>query len=151
MTLHIIPDVHGCIEESKSLVATLNIKDGDEVISLGDLINKGPHSAEVVKFFRELSERVKFTLIMGNHEENFLKWLARPVEKRLPMRLHETFDALNNELEEADRDFLRSSVLFKNFTVGGREFFAVHGGIPFPLMEREELPTLEEVAKLLLQ
>ena len=68
----IIGDVHGCLEELEALLHKLDHRTGqDRLIFVGDLINKGPHSLEVLQKVRSLSAEV----VMGNHEWKFLKYL----------------------------------------------------------------------------
>ncbi|MGK5091958.1 metallophosphoesterase [Deltaproteobacteria bacterium TL4] len=68
----IVGDVHGCLRELKDLLEKLKYrKDQDSLIFIGDLINKGPCSLEVIKTVRDLKAQV----ILGNHEWGFLKYL----------------------------------------------------------------------------
>lgn len=52
MRLIFIGDIHGCIEELDELVAAVGPEEGDRVISVGDLVAKGPASAAVLERFR---------------------------------------------------------------------------------------------------
>ncbi|SFV61045.1 serine/threonine protein phosphatase [hydrothermal vent metagenome] len=60
---YIIGDIHGEFDTLLALVAKLP-KDA-KLIFVGDLIDRGPKSAEVVKFVRECGHGC----VMGNHEE----------------------------------------------------------------------------------
>ena len=71
----IIGDIHGCIDELKSLVSKIAITSNDELFFIGDLIDKGPDSVAVVKYVYALSKKNKTILILGNHEEKFLRYL----------------------------------------------------------------------------
>jgi bis(5'-nucleosyl)-tetraphosphatase (symmetrical) len=42
----IIGDVHGCLDELKALINQLELTPSDRLFFIGDLINKGPNSAE---------------------------------------------------------------------------------------------------------
>ena len=65
----IVGDIHGCLEELQELLLKCDYTvDRDAVILVGDLVNKGPFSAEVVQFARES----EFYVIRGNHEDNAL-------------------------------------------------------------------------------
>lgn len=67
----IVGDIHGCIDEFKELIQTLSYnKTSDRMILLGDLIDRGPDSAAVVKKAREMG----LECVMGNHEYKYLKW-----------------------------------------------------------------------------
>ncbi|CAM9416037.1 unnamed protein product, partial [Chrysoparadoxa australica] len=63
--LIIIGDVHGCFQELKDIVQRLGVEDSPATVILaGDLVNKGPKSAEVVRYAREKG----FYAVTGNHE-----------------------------------------------------------------------------------
>lgn len=66
-----VGDIHGCIEEFALLLESVSYQQGkDRLILLGDLIDRGPDPAGVVKLARE----VEAECIMGNHEEKALRW-----------------------------------------------------------------------------
>ena len=66
----IIGDIHGCLEELKELLQAFAYDPGSmTVILVGDLVNKGPLSAEVVRFVREQ----KFHCVLGNHDVSALQ------------------------------------------------------------------------------
>lgn len=72
--LLVIGDVHGCLNELILLVekAVKDENDGqpfDVIILVGDLVNKGPSSAEVIKFVRK--QRGWYT-VRGNHDNSAL-------------------------------------------------------------------------------
>jgi serine/threonine protein phosphatase 1 len=64
----IIGDVHGHFQGLQQLMSLLELKEGDQVYFLGDLIDRGPCSAQVVKFVREK----QYPCILGNHEQMML-------------------------------------------------------------------------------
>ena len=51
--LLIVGDLHGCADEFRSLMAA-HRRPNDVVILVGDVVNKGPKSAEAVLLAREL-------------------------------------------------------------------------------------------------
>ena len=61
----IIGDVHGCYDELCDLLEEAKFERGRETLILaGDFVNKGPRSADVVKFAREVGAHA----VLGNHE-----------------------------------------------------------------------------------
>ena len=62
----VLGDVHGYYNTLESLLKSLELKRDDVVVLLGDLIDRGPRSAQVVKYVRE-SENTH--TIRGNHEQ----------------------------------------------------------------------------------
>jgi serine/threonine protein phosphatase 1 len=79
----VVGDIHGC---SKTLKRLINKKirpdKDDELILLGDYINKGPDSKGVLDFLMELKGSVrKLIALKGNHEQNLLDGLKFPWEE----------------------------------------------------------------------
>ncbi|KAL5017436.1 hypothetical protein ScPMuIL_007025 [Solemya velum] len=67
----VIGDIHGCLDELLELVEKARrTEQGREILFLfvGDLINKGPKNAEVVKYIREL----KGLSVRGNNDESLI-------------------------------------------------------------------------------
>ncbi|HVH44387.1 MAG TPA: metallophosphoesterase family protein [Labilithrix sp.] len=61
----IIGDVHGCFEELLDLLDRVGATSDDRLLSVGDLVDRGPGSVSVVAHFRSLPSAV---VLMGNHE-----------------------------------------------------------------------------------
>lgn len=66
-----IGDVHGCLDELKALLAQLYLTPQDRLIFLGDLINRGPASVEVLRYVRHLRNT---RCLLGNHERRLLNF-----------------------------------------------------------------------------
>lgn len=64
----IIGDIHGCYRELSDLVEKFGPTDIDQIYSVGDVINRGPDSANCIKLLKDLKAKV----IMGNHEHWYL-------------------------------------------------------------------------------
>jgi len=70
---YVIGDIHGCLRPLQRLLAKISPQPGDEVIFIGDYIDRGPESREVVEHLLGLSYRCVF--LMGNHEKMLLDYL----------------------------------------------------------------------------
>lgn len=68
----VIGDVHGQYNGLMTLLEAIAPNTEDRVYFLGDLIDRGPHSAQVVKFVQENS----YDCILGNHEQMLLESFA---------------------------------------------------------------------------
>lgn len=68
----IVGDIHGCYKELKQLLKDASFNsENDYIVSLGDLMDRGNESYDVLRFFQELKEVMedRCTIIRGNHEQ----------------------------------------------------------------------------------
>ena len=72
-----VGDVHGRYDLLAPLVDRLMETD-EQIVLLGDYINKGPDSAAVLNLIRQASATGRVTALRGNHEELLLRYLVRP-------------------------------------------------------------------------
>lgn len=67
----VVGDIHGCLEEFDELLRDVEFKQGvDRLILAGDLVDRGPDSAGVVRRAMEIGAES----VMGNHEETHLRF-----------------------------------------------------------------------------
>lgn len=66
----IIGDIHGCYTELLDLLAAAGIGDEDLVVSVGDLVDRGPDPGAVLDFFQKRENSV---VICGNHERKHIR------------------------------------------------------------------------------
>lgn len=98
MTRHAIGDVQGCYEELRALVARLRFHaDRDRLWFVGDLVNRGPRSLDVLRYVRSLGENA--VVVLGNHD---LHLLAVAFGSRTTRRV----DTLDEILQAPDREAL---------------------------------------------
>ncbi len=68
-----IGDIHGCFKTFKALITTINPTKADQIFILGDVIDKGKHSKEVVDIIMDFQMvGYPFYVVRGNHEQAFL-------------------------------------------------------------------------------
>lgn len=66
MSTYIIGDVQGCYYELKELLALIQFDPSrDRLGFAGDLVNRGPHSLEVLRFIKSLCSPL---VVLGNHD-----------------------------------------------------------------------------------
>lgn len=131
MKIYAIGDIHGCLDELKELFVSIDylIGNDDEVVFLGDYIDRGPDSKGVIDFVIDrLSDKEKYphkyTALTGNHEVMMLE-----KEYYWPMNGGiETLKSYGNDIENvpaAHWTFLQN--LNINYKVGRTVF--VHAGL----------------------
>lgn len=67
-----IGDVHGCRDALAAVLDVVAPDPTDTVVTLGDYIDRGPHSCGVIDLFIALSNRCELVPLLGNHEEALL-------------------------------------------------------------------------------
>lgn len=101
----VIGDVHGCIDELCELLALVSYSPRtDRLVFAGDLVDKGPESAAVVRRVRELGAES----VMGNHDEWYARFHKREVSgsnkmKRSPHRI-----AIYESMSREDLEWLQA-------------------------------------------
>ena len=132
----IIGDVHGMSVELETLIRKLEIRGDDHIVFVGDLVDKGPDSAGVVKMVRELSETHDVVVVEGNHEEKhrrFRKHRVNGTGVDLTMKGSEEMSEITDGLSEEDVSFMETFVPFHRVPEHG--VLVVHGGIEGAMTE----------------
>ncbi len=146
--IYVSSDWHGCSPDKiKELLEQAGFNDGDYLFVLGDVIDRGEHSVELLKY---LMEAPNMELILGNHEALMLAndWLFEEIREdnldnvnAYRLSVYEdwmlngggtTLEALRKESDETRKailEFLRECPLYDAVSVGGRDFVLVHGGL----------------------
>ena len=149
----IVGDIHGCLEEARKCLARLRelgLTRQDELVLLGDLLDKGPDPVGVVRMFREEQEAGQRTvLVLGNHEERHARWRKAEAQTITgkPNKMLDGSGALratSSALCTEDIAFLDSALLWHELVWA--ESLVVHGGIlPEMLPDEARLPDLDSL------
>lgn len=141
----VIGDVHGCYRELMQLLEKLKYQDGtDTLIFAGDLVDRGPESAQVVRWVREANARTNGMVfcVLGNHDDKHFRYFKHMLKKRehpnynIPMRAFSTEKLITfNSLTDEDMEFLGN--LPTLFHLPNQDWVVVHAGL-------EPNKTLEE-------
>jgi serine/threonine protein phosphatase 1 len=113
-----VGDIHGCHDEFAELLNRLVLTPEDQLILLGDLVNRGPNSVRVI----ELARTHRARALLGNHERRLLE--CRRTGDRSGLK--ETDSATLAELGPADWTYLEGMTLTHELPDLNTVF--VHGG-----------------------
>ncbi len=91
----VVGDIHGCYDELMALLDKAKFSDNDRVVSVGDLVTKGPKNREVLELFMT-DER--FSTVIGNHDLALRRrWNGEDIELKPAQK--ETHKELKSEKE----------------------------------------------------
>jgi len=138
----IFGDIHGCLDEWKDLLKKINPTPNDLLISVGDLICKGPESFKTIEFARSLPN---LKCVLGNHELHFLKaWKSGNLNSLSKDYQKKALKEFGDKLDYAMR-WIESWPLY----LASEECLVVHAGIrngiPLEKQSPEELCNLRNL------
>jgi bis(5'-nucleosyl)-tetraphosphatase (symmetrical) len=125
MAMYLIGDLQGCDEPLQALLDTLAFSPSRDTLHLlGDLVNRGPASAAVLRRLMGYGDAAR--CLLGNHD---LHLLAAAAGARKPGRK----DTLNDVLQAPDREamlhWLRHQHMAMLHTEGDANLLMVHAGV----------------------
>ena len=116
----VVGDIHGCFDELCDLLTVIKLQNQDRVIAVGDLVVKGPKSAEVLDLF--MSDR-RFSSVIGNHDRKLRqRWRGEPVQ--LTKEQRKTLEEL-----EVHRDRYFEYLRSLHYTIDLGSHLVVHAGV----------------------
>lgn len=68
-----VGDIHGCLTAFETLLECMAPRPEDEIVLLGDYVDRGPNSKGVIDCILHLKEAHHLVCLMGNHDELMLK------------------------------------------------------------------------------
>lgn len=73
-----IGDIHGCDTALQTMLDTVQPSSDDLIITLGDYVDRGPDSKQVIASLLKLKETHHYIHLMGNHEIQMIRALEAP-------------------------------------------------------------------------
>lgn len=102
-----ISDIHGCYNEFKELLNLVSYDSkNDQLILLGDYMDRGRNSKEVIYFVKELVEKDGVIALKGNHDKMFCDWLDDPIGQRERYFRNGAFETIQSFIGEIDIDHI---------------------------------------------
>jgi bis(5'-nucleosyl)-tetraphosphatase (symmetrical) len=135
-----IGDVQGCCDALHALLGEIGFSPSRDMLwFVGDLVNRGAQSADVLRFVRSLGERA--IVVHGNHDLHTLAVSAGKAKRRAD-------DTLEDLLAAPDRDALLDWLRMRPLLHVDREYVMVHAGLlpSWSLAQAAELAAEVEAA-----
>ncbi|MBU43927.1 MAG: polynucleotide kinase-phosphatase [Spirochaetaceae bacterium] len=137
----IIGDVHGCFDEMISLLeklgyatnsgngAELSHSDGRRPVFVGDLVDRGPGTTEVLRFVSQAVDAGLAFCVAGNHDVKLLKYL-----RGKQVKLKHGLEVSARQLENQDPEFLSTIMQFldglrSHYVFDGGRLVVAHAGL----------------------
>ncbi len=157
---YVIGDIHGRNDLFETLIEAIEAEEASageldvRIVLLGDLVDRGPESAQVVANARAWQQRRQVNILTGNHEQMFLESFDNaqvlrqfirhggretilsygvPEDRYNEATIEQLQELLHRHVPREDRDFIAS---FDDLIVAG-DYLFVHAGIK-PEVELEE-------------
>ena len=124
MATYAIGDIQGCYDELQRLLELIQFDPtADHLWFVGDLVNRGPKSTQVLRFIKGLGDRA--ITVLGNHD---LHLLAVAIAGRRP----KPGSSLEGVLNAPDREELLEWLRFQPLmhVDRGINFSMIHAGLP---------------------
>ena len=163
---YVIGDIHGRLDLYEAMIDAIERDDASRkerethIILLGDLVDRGPDSAGVIRRTRKWQKKRNVRVLAGNHEEMFLDSFEKPEVLRhflkhggretilsygMPagdlatMTLDDLFDAIPKTIPQKDVAYIKG---FEESITAGDYLFVHAGmdpGVPLDQQERKDM------------
>ena len=149
----IIGDIHGCADELESLLRTLGYTvewsdhegeriptvrppDGRKVVFVGDLVDRGPRTPDVMRIAMHMVESGSAYAVMGNHDRKLVRWLdGRNVQITHGLQQSiEQLSAESTEFKNRAKTFLDSTR--SHYWLDGGKLAVAHAGLKEEMIGR---------------
>jgi bis(5'-nucleosyl)-tetraphosphatase (symmetrical) len=121
MATYAVGDIQGCFTEFQSLLGLCGFQRQKDILWLvGDLVNRGPRSLEVLRFAKDLGNRC--VTVLGNHDLHLMA-VAEGLVKPRPD------DTLQSVLTAPDKPELLAWLRSRPLLHREKEYLLVHAGL----------------------
>lgn len=137
MATYAVGDIQGCLKSLEQLLEKTKFDSRvDCLLSVGDIVNRGPDSLGTLRFVKSLGS--SFRMVLGNHDLHLLAVAAgvRPCNPQ---------DTLDDILTAPDRDELLHWLKQQPLLLEYGAYLLVHAGIPPQWSAEEALSLAAEV------
>lgn len=100
----IIGDIHGCFDELQELLQRAGLGADDQIVALGDAVDRGPDSVRVLEFLRANQRACS---LMGNHERKHIRSFNNELRPALSQKI--------TRRQLGEQDYPNACALMKTF------------------------------------
>ena len=144
--VYVMSDIHGQFGLFKKMLKTINFTNDDTLYIIGDVIDRGPQSIDMMLFIMKFSN---ITCLMGNHEymmykayafgEDFMLWLSNGGTTTM-----EQYEDLPDNLKECILDYIENMpIVVPRITVNNKDYYLIHSS-PIDI-EDDEIKTIKDL------
>ncbi|MBQ2882956.1 MAG: metallophosphoesterase [Alphaproteobacteria bacterium] len=108
MLIYSMSDIHGFLEAFQSALKKVDLSGENKIVFLGDYIDYGPQSREVLESIMHLQKKYganKVVVLLGNHEKDFLDWLTEYEDINIHIAKIDTYSKCEWLQQERDCDY----------------------------------------------
>ncbi len=121
MATYAIGDLQGCFDSLQELLGEIGFRETDDRLwFVGDLVNRGPQSLEILRFVKSLGDRA--ISVLGNHDLHLLMI----ADRRIKAHRKDTLGAI---LDAPDREELLTWLRELPLMHADGEYAMVHAGL----------------------
>ena len=122
-----IGDLHGCNAALEALIAAIAPTKEDTIVTLGDYIDRGDQSQQVIQTLIDLKQKTNLITLLGNHERMMLDAQEDPQAQSFWLQFGgaETVESYGTSIDDVPEhhwDFLRNCLPYYEL----EEFILVH-------------------------
>lgn len=144
----VIGDIHGCINTLRKLINQLSPEQSDQIIFLGDYVNKGPDSLAVIEEIISLTDKFSVFCLLGNHDKLLLDVLVNDSDKILRNKLSELTNDDFFKLSTKDKIRIKNFLQSLPYYYSTKDFLFVHAGFntesTHPFEERQPMLNIRD-------
>ena len=128
--IYIMSDIHGLYSRYTAMLKKIDLQDEDKLYVLGDVIDRGPQSFEILE---DIMNRKNTEMFLGNHEHMMLTYLEGSdteswfCAQNGGKETYQKFMGFSEEKQKAITDYLKyDTTIIRHLNVNGHHYVLSH-------------------------
>ena len=140
MRRFVIGDIHGCAKALRTVLETIDPQPSDELVFLGDYIDRGSDTPDVIDQILDAKKRCKVISLRGNHEIMLVGVVIHGLEAEPWFRSggHATITSYGGSIEKIPQSHLDFFQTLRPFYETDQEIFVHAGYVPDGDLESQD-------------